>query len=175
MGQQTNEAKEVYFDNGRAIEAERASCEVVQILSNFRGFTNISCPTCNGELSTNSNNSHHSQVNRSSDHREGNFLPWDDTEEANLESRGGHSPSDPFIQPITTSLQQFVNENTTKGLPQQEGFGESLSFTCPPSLGQSPSHWSKLSKTPTEGHDENGESDICQACCQFVQSLFLIN
>ena len=161
------------FDYGRAIEAECASCGVVQIPS--RGLTNISCPTCNGELSTNSDNSHHSQVNRSSDQREGSLLPYDDTEEADQESRVGHSPSASSIQAITTTLQQLSTEDTTSGIPLQEGFGESLSFVCPPSLGQNPSHWSKLSKTPTEGHDENEESNICQTCGKFAQSLFLIN
>lgn len=156
------------FDYGRAVEAECASCGVVQIPS--RSFANISCPKCNRELTTKSNNSHHSQIYRSSDHREGNLLPDDDTpEEANLESQAGHSPSDPSVQSITTSFQQLSTENTTSGLPLQESLGESLSFECPPSLGRSQNHWSKLSKTPTEGHDKNGESDICQTCGTYAK------
>ena len=161
------------FDYGRAVEAECASCGVVQIPS--RSFANISCPKCNGELITNSNNSHHSQINprinRSSDHREGNLLPDNDTpEEANLlESQAGISPSDPSVQSITTSLQQLSTENTTSGLPLQEGVGESLSFKCPQSLRRSQNHWSKLSKTPTEGHDKNSESDFCQTCGTYAE------
>ncbi len=147
---------------GRAVEADCANCGVVQIPS--RGFVNISCPICNGNLSTNSNNSHHSQVIRSSDHREGYHPPQDDTEGMNPDSQEGIPPNDPSMQLITTSMQHLSTENTTSGLPLQEGVGESLAIGCPTSLGQVQSLWSKLSKTPTEGHDENGEPDNCRTC-----------
>lgn len=155
------------FDYGRAVEAECTNCGVVQIPS--RGFENISCPICNGNLSMNSNNSHHSQVIRSSDHREGYHPPQDDTEVMNLDSQAGIPPNDPSMQSITNSLQQLLTENTNSGLPLQEGVGESLSIGCPQSLGRVQGLWSKLSKTPTEGHDENGEHEICRTCGTYTE------
>ena len=162
------------FDYGKALEAECANCGVVQIPS--RSFAKISCPTCNGNLTTTaSNNSHHSQVIRSSDHREGFRLPEDDTEEMNLGSEEGIGPSfrteDPSMQAITTSFQELSTENTTSGLPLQEGFGGRLTAECPSSLGRIQSLWSKFSKTPTEGHNENGEPDICRTCGTYTYCI----
>lgn len=153
------------FHYGRAVEAECPNCGDVQIPSN--GFTNISCPICNGDLSTN-NNSHHSQVIRSSDHREGNLLPQDDTEEMGLETQAKISPSspteDPSIQSLTASLLQVSTGNTASGVPLQEGFAESLTFGYPSSLERVQNSSGKLSKTPTEGHNKDGDLDICQTC-----------
>jgi len=156
------------FHYGRAVEAECPNCGDVQIPST--GFTNISCPICNGVLSVN-NNSHHSRVNRSSDHREGNLLPQDDTDEMNQETQAGfripfpprRPTEDPSIQSLTASFLQVSTENTASGVPLQEGCDESLTFGCPSSLEQVEQN-TKLSKTPSEGHDEDGAVDICHTC-----------
>lgn len=148
------------FDYGRAVEVECANCGVVQIPS--RGFSNISCPTCNGPISTN-DNSHHRRIRRSSDGRELNLLLQDDDTELNWEGQTEVLPSteDASIQSITASMQHLSTENATSGLPVQESSGDSLTVGCPSSLGQV----GKLSKTPIEGFlDEKGESDICQTC-----------
>ena len=155
---------------GRAVEAVCPNCGVVQILST--GFTNISCPTCNGALAVN-NNSHHSHVIRSSDHREGNLLPQDDTEEMKQKTQAGipipDPPSSPTedrsIQSLTASFLHVSTENTSSGVPLQEGFGESLTFGCPSSLEQVQKSSGKLSKIPTEGHSEDGNVVyICRTC-----------
>ena len=161
------------FHYGRAVEAECPNCGVVQIPST--GFNNISCQTCNGVLSVN-NNSHHSQVFRSSDHREGNLLPQDDTAEMNQETQAGiripYTPStpteDPSIQSLTTSFQQVSTENTVSGIPLQEGFDESLTLSCPPSLEHVQKRSGKLSKTPSEGHND-GVVDICHTCGKYSE------
>ena len=154
------------FRYGKAVEAECPNCGVVQIPST--GFNNISCPTCNGVLSVN-NNSHHSQVIRSSDHREGNLLPQDETEEMNqAEIRIPDPPSSPTedssLQSLTASLRQVSTEDTASGVPLQESFGESLTFGCPPSLERVQKSSGKFSKTPTEGHSDKGDLDVCYTC-----------
>lgn len=147
------------FDYGRAVEVECANCGVVQIPS--RGFSNISCPICNGPISTN-DNSHHRRIRRSSDGRELNLLLQDDDTELNWEGQTEVPPctEDSSMQSITASMQHLSTENATSGLPVQESSGDSLTVGCPSSLGQV----GKLSKTPIEGFDEKGESDICQTC-----------
>lgn len=161
------------FHYGRAVEAECPNCGDVQIPST--GFTNISCPKCNGVLSVN-NNSHHSQVFRSSDHREGNLLPQDDKAEMNKETQAGiRTPSppstpteDPSIQSLTTSFLQVSTENTASGIPLQEGFDESLTLSCPPSLERVQKRFGKLSKTPSEGHNDD-VLDICHTCGKYSE------
>lgn len=159
-------------DTARAVEAECTFCGDGQIPST--GFNDISYPTSNGDLAVN-NNSHYSQVFRSSDHREGNLLPQDvqdDTEEKNHETRAGiripdppSSPTEgPSIQSLTASFLQVSTETTTSGVPIPEGFGESLTVDCPPSLERVQKGSGKLSKTPTEGHNDDGVVDICRTC-----------
>ena len=154
------------FHYGRAVEAECPNCGDVKIPST--GIANISCPTCNGVLSVN-NNSHHSHVFRSSDHREGNLLPQDDTVEMNQETKAGirSTPAeDPSIQSLTASLVQVSTENTASRIPLQEGFDESLTFGFPPSLERVQERFGKRSKTPSEGHND-GVVDICRACGKY--------
>jgi len=161
-------------DTARAVEAECSFCGDGQIPS--AGFTNISYPTSNGALAVNSN-SHHSQVIRSSDHREGNLLPQDVqddtyTEEKNHENRAGiripDPPSslteDPSVQSLTASFLQVSTENTTSGVPIPEGFCANSTVDCPESLERVQKGSGKLSKTPTEGHNEDGVVDICRTC-----------
>ena len=54
-------------------------------------------------------------------------------------------------------LSLSTDENAS-GLPL-EGHSEERS-----SLGKANTSTSKLSKTPTEGNDENGKNDVCQTC-----------
>lgn len=169
MDRMDDTAEFAIFQYGSAVEAECPNCGDVQIPST--GFTNISCPICNGVLSVN-NNSHHSQVIRSSDHREGNLLLQDDTDEMNRETQAGiripylpSSPTeDPSMQSLTASFLQVSTEHTASGVPLQEGFDESLTFGCPPSLERVQQSSGKLSKTPSEGHNDDGVVDICHTC-----------
>lgn len=151
------------FDYGKAVEATCANCGVVQIPSG--GFSNISCPLCNGVIISSSSTDSHSHM-RSSDNRERNLLLQDDAEEINKISLGCR-PEDhsDFTELVTESLGHLSIECTTSGLPLQESSEANLT------LGQVQSHQSKLSKTPTEGNDENGNTDICQTCgtCTLLQ------
>ncbi|XP_022798277.1 uncharacterized protein LOC111336431 isoform X1 [Stylophora pistillata] len=142
------------FDYGKAVQANCANCGVVQIPS--RVSLNTSCPRCKGVLVLNTVDLHSQR--RSTDNREQNLLLQDDNED--LENTTLAPSTEDSAELDTVSLQHLslATDENLSGLPLQE------SFEASSSRRKASTYPSKLSKTPTEGNDENGINGVCQTC-----------
>ena len=129
------------FDYGKAVDANCANCGVVQIPSTVQFI--ILCPLCNGDLIPNTADSHSQR--RCTENREQNVILRDYNED--MENT-----------PMSLAHLSLSTDENASGLPLKEHSEERSS------LGKANTYTSKLSKTPTEGNDENGKNDLCQTC-----------
>ena len=141
------------FDYGKAVYANCANCGVVQIPSRVQFI--ILCPLCNGDLISNPSDSHSQR--RCTDNREQSVIFQDneDTENTPLVPLNEDSAE---LDTLSLEHLSLSRDENASGLPLQERSEASLS------QGKANTYSSKLSKTPTEGNDENGKNDVCQTC-----------
>lgn len=141
------------FDYGKAVYANCANCGVVQIPSRVQFI--ILCPLCNGDLISNPSDSHSQR--RCTDNRKQSVIFQDneDTENTPLVPLNEDSAE---LDTLSLEHLSLSRDENASGLPLQERSEACLS------QGKANTYSSKLSKTPTEGNDENGKNDVCQTC-----------